>query len=134
MLEAFPWIAVVDDDPSVRNALRRTLRVRGFQTKTYGSAQEFLAGLAHGLPQCLILDLQMPQMSGLDLLHHLKHQEIQIPTIIITAHSEVELRERCESAGAVGFLLKPLQDASLFATIADASAAALSRGHRPPQT
>jgi len=134
MLEAFPWIAVVDDDPSVRNALRRTLRVRGFQTKTYGSAQEFLAGVADGLPQCLILDLQMPQMSGLELLHHLKHQEIQIPTIMITAHSEAGLRERCESAGAVSFLLKPLQDASLFAAIVDASAAAQSRGRRPPQT
>ena len=92
MPEAFPWIAVVDDDLSVLNALRRTLRIRGFQTKTYGSAQEFLAALPGGLPKCLILDLHMPAMSGLELLQHLAQRDIQIPTIIITYTAISEYR------------------------------------------
>jgi FixJ family two-component response regulator len=120
MTEASRWIAVVDDDPSVLNALRRTLRVRGFQAKTYGSAQEFLAALPGGLPECLILDLHMPQMSGLELLEHLAHRRIQIPTIVITSHSEIKIRERSDSASVVAVLSKPLENASLFAAIDDA--------------
>ena len=73
-----------------------------------------------GLPECLIVDLQMPEMSGLELHQHLTRSDIQIPTIVITAHDDVGVRERCESAGAVAFLSKPLQDTSLFAAIADA--------------
>jgi len=76
------------------------------------------------LPGYLIVDLQMPEMGGLELLQHLKCSGIRIPTIIITAHNEVGGRERCESAGALAFLLKPLQAASLFAALNDAD------GHR----
>lgn len=117
MAEASPWIAIVDDDPSVLKALRRSLRVHGFQTKTYGSAEDFLAALPDGLPECLIVDLQMPGMTGLELLQHLRRRDIQIPTIVITAHSDAGVRERCVSAGADAFLFKPLQNASLFAAI-----------------
>jgi len=127
MTEASPWIAVVDDDPSVLNALRRTLRIGGFQAKTYGSAQEFLAALPGGLPECLILDLHMPQMSGLELLEHLAHRRIQIPTIVITSHGEIKVRERSESVGVVAVLSKPLENTSLFAAIDDAR----SRSDRP---
>ena len=84
-------------------------------------AQEFLAALPGDLPECLILDLQMPEMNGLELLQQLTHREIQIPTIIITAHGDIGVREHCESAGAVAFLLKPVQDTSLFAAIDDVS-------------
>jgi len=117
MEAASPWIAIVDDDPSVLKALTRLLRARAFLARTYGSAREFLAALPDGLPSCLILDVQMPDMTGLELLHHLAHRHIQIPTIIITAHGDVGVRERCEAAGAVAFLVKPLQDTSLFAAI-----------------
>jgi len=120
MAEASRWIAIVDDDPSVLRALRRSLRVRGFQTKTFGSAKEFLASLSEGLPECLILDLQMPEMTGLELHHHLTRRGIQIPTIIITAHGDSRIRERPEFAGVIGFLSKPLRNASLFAAIDDA--------------
>jgi FixJ family two-component response regulator len=80
-------------------------------------------------PDCLIVDLQMPEMSGLDILQHLTRRGIQIPTIVITAHGDSRARERCESAGAVAFLLKPLQDTSLFSAIDAAGRAARDRGH-----
>ena len=121
----------MDDDPSVLNALKRTLRIRGLQTKTYASAQDFLAALPGGLPECLILDLRMPQMSGLELLQYLAHRDIQIPTIIITSHGDISVRERAESADVVAVLSKPLENALLFAAIDDASRAARSRRGRP---
>jgi FixJ family two-component response regulator len=121
MPEAARWIAIVDDDASVLKALKRSLRVRSLQSKAYGSAQEFLTSLHSGLPECLIVDLHMPGMTGLELLQHLKRRDIQIPAIVITAHSDVGFRERCEAAGAIALLLKPLQNASLFAAIDSAT-------------
>ncbi len=120
MAEASLWIAIVDDDPAVLKALRRLLRSRAWDVRTYGSAQEFLAVLPDGLPRCLIVDLQMPAMSGVELQQHLTRKGIRIPTIVITAHGDAGVRERCEAAGAVAFLLKPLQDTSLFSAIDNA--------------
>jgi FixJ family two-component response regulator len=120
MVEASRWIAIVDDDPSVLKALSRSLRVRAFRTRTYRSAQEFIAALPDGLPECLIVDLQMPEMTGLELHHYLMCRYIQIPTIIITAHGDSRVRERSESADVIAFLSKPLQNASLFAAIDEA--------------
>jgi FixJ family two-component response regulator len=117
MSDASSWIAVVDDDPSVLKALTRLLRTRAFVARTYRSAKEFLAALPDGQPACLIVDLQMPDMSGLELLQHLTRRDIRIPAIVITAHRDNGVRERCESAGAIAFLSKPLQDTSLFAAI-----------------
>jgi FixJ family two-component response regulator len=73
--------------------------------------------LARRLPDCLIVDLHMPNMTGLELQRHLTHCGIRIPTIVITAHSETEARDQCESAGASAFLFKPLQDNLLLAAI-----------------
>jgi FixJ family two-component response regulator len=112
-----PHIAVVDDDAPVLKALTRLLRARAFNAVAYGSAQEFLAALPNGPPDCLILDLQMPEMTGLELLQRLKQEGIRIPTIVITAHGDVDALKHCMSAGAIGFLTKPLQDTSLFAAI-----------------
>jgi FixJ family two-component response regulator len=125
------WIAIVDDDPSVLKALTRLLRARAFHAKSYGSAREFLAALPTGQPDCLILDLQMPEMSGLELLQHLARNEIDIPVIIITAHGDGGARERCEAAGAVAFLSKPLQDTALFAAITAAIRPAAARNGAP---
>ncbi len=80
-------------------------------------------------PTCLIVDLQMPDMTGLELQLHLTRHGIQIPTIIITAHNEAGARERCESAGASAFLSKPLQDTALLAAIDDAGRLARSRSN-----
>ncbi|HEY7297401.1 MAG TPA: response regulator [Xanthobacteraceae bacterium] len=111
----------MDDDPSVLKALTRLLRTRGFQVRTYGSAEAFLAALPGGLPACLILDLQMPAMSGLELMQQLTRKKTRIPIIVITAHQDTELNERCKSAGASAILRKPLQDTSLFTAIDNAS-------------
>jgi FixJ family two-component response regulator len=130
MAKALPWIAIVDDDFSVLRALSRLLRVRSLHPKTYSSAREFLAALPDGLPRCLIVDLQMPEISGLDLLQHLSRQGIRIPTIVITAHSDAGARERCAAAGAAAFLTKPLQETALFAAIDAASSTSATGGAR----
>jgi FixJ family two-component response regulator len=117
MASAAPWIAVVDDDPSVLKALRRLLRTHAFHAKTFASAREFLGALGCGLPECLIVDLQMPEMSGLDLHQHLTGNGIAIPTIIITAHDDSDARRRCEAAGTAAYLLKPLEDVAFFTAI-----------------
>lgn len=121
MAQTSPWIAIVDDDPSVLKALARLLRTRGFEPRTYTSARDFLAALSDGAPECLIVDLQMPEMNGLELQHHLTRAGVRIPIIVITAHNEAGARERSVSAGAAAFLSKPLQDTSLLAAIGDAT-------------
>jgi FixJ family two-component response regulator len=115
MVEASPWIAVVDDDPAVLKALSRLLRSHAFHARTYGSGQDFLAALPGGLPGCLIVDLQMPEMNGLELQQHLLRNGIKIPTILITAHSDAALREH--EGGLVASLRKPLQQEALFEAI-----------------
>ncbi len=110
-------IAIIDDNPSVLKALARLLSTRSFTTRTFESASQFLASLPEGQPDCLIADLQMPEMTGLELQQRLALKGLQIPTIIITAHDESGMREQCESAGAIAYLLKPVQDTSLFAAI-----------------
>ena len=113
-------IAVVDDDPSVLKALTRLLRIRSFAARTYGSALEFLASLSDSTPDCLIVDLQMPGMTGLELHHYLIGRGVDIPTIIMTAHDEADARQRCEAAGTAGYLLKPIEDTVLLEAIAKA--------------
>ena len=132
MTQASPWIAIVDDDPSVLKALARLLDTRGLETRTYVSAQDFLATLSDGLPECLIVDLQMPVMTGLELQRHLNRSGIQIPTIVITAHDEVDMRELCKSVGAASYLLKPLQDTSLLAAINSVRRGNSSKHDRQP--
>ena len=128
MAETPPWIAVVDDDPAVLRALSRLLRSRAFRVQTFESGQDFLAVLPRSVPECLIVDLQMPGMSGLELQQHLARNGILIPTIMITAHGEAALRGRHEETGLVAFLLKPLQENSLFAAINKAIGASPGSG------
>jgi FixJ family two-component response regulator len=124
MPKTSPSIAIVDDDPSVLKALARLLSARSFILRTYLSGRQFLASLDEALPDCLIVDLQMPEMTGLELQQDLIRRGIRIPTIIITAHDEAGMRERCKSLGAIAYLSKPVQDVSLLASI---DAAAISR-------
>jgi FixJ family two-component response regulator len=135
MAQPSPWIAIVDDDPSVLKALARLLKTRAVEARTYESARDFMAALPDGtsdsLPECLILDLQMPEMNGLELQRHLNRAGIRIPTIVITAHTDSDMRELCTEAGAETYLLKPLQDTSLLAAISEIRAKA-ARAHRPP--
>ena len=115
-------VAIVDDDASVLTALSRLLSTCSYRTATYQSARAFLESLRHGMPQCLVVDMQMPEFNGLDLLHHLTRHGIRIPTIVITGHAEAGNRARCEAVGTRAYLLKPLQGDVLIAAI-DAIAA-----------
>jgi len=110
-------VAVVDDDASVRKALARLLSASSFSTTTFPSAQSFLASLQAETPECLLLDLHMPEMTGLDLQRELARTGIKIPTIVITAYNDIALRERCQAAGAADFLLKPLDGTILVSAI-----------------
>jgi FixJ family two-component response regulator len=120
-------IAIVDDDASVRKALMRLLQASSYTVDTFGSAEDFLASLDLCIPDCLIVDLQMPSMNGLELLNSLTHAGIVIPTIVITAHNETGSRERCRAAGAAAYLLKPIQKTELIAVIKAATEGASLR-------
>lgn len=124
MTKASAVVAIVDDDPSVLKALSRLLGTWSLVARTFQSGTQFLASLVDGHPDCLILDLQMPGMSGLEIQRHLAHEGVQIPIIIITAHGDAEMRARCEAAGAVACLPKPINSASLLAAIENATGSA----------
>ena len=117
MAETSPCIAIVDDDPAVLRALSRLLRSRTFRVKTYGSGQEFLAALPDGLPECLIVDFQMPEMNGMELHQHLISNGVSIPTILITAHADAAIHSAPAGDTLVARLRKPLQDDALFSAI-----------------
>jgi FixJ family two-component response regulator len=108
---------VVDDDASVRRALARVLTASSFDITAFGSANDFLASLEVATPECLVVDLHMPEVTGLDLQRQLTRMGIRIPTVVITAYNEPGLRERCQSAGASAFLLKPLNCETLVGAI-----------------
>jgi FixJ family two-component response regulator len=110
-------IAVVDDDTSVRNALMRLLETSSYVVQAFACAREFIVAMAHGAPDCIVVDLQMPGMTGLELQQHLASNGVRIPTIVITAHDEPGTRERCIAAGAAAYLLKPLRKTALFSAI-----------------
>ncbi len=101
-------VALVDDDASVRRALRRLLLASGMEVQDYASGADFLDSLARRTPDCLVLDLQMPGMTGLDIQRRLAHDGVKLPTVIITAHDEPGARLRCVNAGAAAYLTKPL--------------------------
>ena len=115
--ETSPWIAIVDDDPAVLRALSRLLRSRALRVKTFESGQEFLAALPDSLPECLIVDFQMPEMNGLELQQHLVRNGIAIPAILITAHGDAAIYAPPAGEMFVASLRKPLQDDVLFSAI-----------------
>jgi FixJ family two-component response regulator len=107
-------IAVVDDDESVRNAVQGVLRSAGLKARTFGSAEEFLRSGQQAQIACVISDMQMPGMSGLELLAQLATAEHRIPVIFITAYGTPRVREQARRAGAVQFLDKPFDDELLL--------------------
>jgi FixJ family two-component response regulator len=113
-------VAIVDDDASVRKALARLLNAFAISTEAFGSGQEFLDSLTADQPGCLVIDQHMPEMTGLELQAQLRRIGRNIPTIIITAHDQPGLRERCQSAGARAYLLKPLNQTYFLAAINEA--------------
>jgi FixJ family two-component response regulator len=112
-----PFIAVVDDDPSVRKALDRLLRTAGMQVATYPSAERFLLSLDRGAPDCLVLDIRMPGITGLDLRDRLVALKQRIPIVFITAHAEDVAAEGSVLGKSVDILHKPFDDKVLIEAI-----------------
>lgn len=117
-------IAVIDDDHSVRKALQRLLRSVNLDADAYGSGREFLDALVGARPDCLVLDLQMPEMNGLELQQRLAESGIHLPVVVITGHDEPGMRTQSLAAGASTYLRKPLDDKVLLEAIRKAIAAA----------
>src|ERR1700686_2718961 len=104
MTETADIVFVVDDDPSVRRALKRLVESVGLQVELFGSAQEFMRSKRPDASSCLVLDIRLPGMSGLDFQHQLAEANIHIPIIFITGHGDIPMSVRAMKAGAVEFL------------------------------
>lgn len=113
-------IAIVDDDPSVREGLSSLIRSVGLRVKTFASAQEFLSRSDAETPSCLVLDLQMPGLSGLDLQKQMAEAEMEIPIVFLTGHGDIPASVRAMKAGAVEFLTKPFEEQELLRAIEEA--------------
>jgi FixJ family two-component response regulator len=109
-----PVVFVVDDDPAMRDSLRWLIESTGLQVETFADAQTFLARIRPELPGCLVLDVRMPGMSGLDLQAELARRGIGLPTIVVTGHAEVAMAVRAVKAGAIDFIEKPFSDQLLL--------------------
>ena len=112
-----PTIFVVDDDEGMRSSLRWLLESEGLRVETFGSAQEFLNAYYPGRAGCMLLDVRMHGMSGLELQEHLREQDIQIPVIIITGHGDVPMAVRAMKSGALDFIEKPFDDEKMLDAI-----------------
>ena len=110
-------VAIVDDDDSVRSALQGLMKEAGLPALAFASGEEFLRSGKHRQTACLIADIRMPGMSGLDLQTKLNAESCQIPTIFITAHGDEKMRLRAMRAGAVEFLSKPFDDGILLENV-----------------
>ncbi|MGA8215110.1 MAG: response regulator transcription factor [Candidatus Sulfotelmatobacter sp.] len=117
MNERAPIVFVVDDDPSVRRSIKRLIGSVGLQVELFGSAQEFLLSKRPDAPSCLVLDIRLPGISGLDFQHELAEANIHIPIIFITAHGDIPMTVRAMKAGAVEFLTKPFREQDLLDAI-----------------
>ena len=124
--QADAMVFVIDDDESMREALHSLIRSVGLGVATFGSAQAFLQSERPDVPACLILDVRMPGLSGLDLQRDLTKGNIHIPIIFITGHGDIPMSVRAMKAGAIEFLTKPFRDQDLL----DAIQQALDRDRR----
>ncbi len=112
-----PVVFVVDDDLSIREALDSLIRSVGFEAKTFASAREFLSATRPDTPSCLVLDVQMPEVSGLDLQAELAEVQRWVPIIFITGHGDIPMTVQAMKAGAIEFLTKPFREEDLLDAI-----------------
>ena len=117
MAAIVPYVAIVDDEEPVRKALKRLLRASGLEAETYASGRDFLDASALRRPDCVILDLHMPDMSGFQVLNEMRAAHRMLPTVVITAYDEPGAREQCLAAGAAAYLRKPLEEKLLLNAI-----------------
>lgn len=109
-----PTVFIVDDDRDIRESLQELLESVGLTSKSFGSAQEFLSSARGDGPSCLILDVRLPGISGLDLQHELKRGRVSIPIIFLTAHADVPMSVKAMKSGAAEFLTKPFRHQDLL--------------------
>ena len=117
MVDATPVVFVVDDDASIRESLELMIRHAGWQPKLFASAQDFLACLADRTPSCLVLDIEMPGLNGLDLQERIASERSEMPIIFLTGHGDIPKTVRAMKAGAAEFFTKPFQDEVLLQAI-----------------
>ena len=115
-----PIVFVVDDDVSVRESLEALIRCEGWEPETFASAQEFLGRPRVRVPSCLVLDVSLPDLNGLDLQNRIAADRTDMPIIFITGHGDVPMTVRAMKAGAVEFLTKPFEDETLLSAIRNA--------------
>jgi len=115
-----PTVFIVDDDPAVRDAMRWLMEQVKLKVQVFASADEFLANYIPGTRGCVILDIRMPGMSGLELQERMKSSSTLLPIVIITGHGDVSIAVRAMKAGAVEFLQKPFNDQMLLDTVQSA--------------
>jgi FixJ family two-component response regulator len=119
-LKQVPVISIVDDDRSVRAALKRLIGALGYTAETYVSAEEFLNSAQLTTTDCLITDIQMPGLSGIELRDQLTAEGRDIPVVFITAYPEQRIERRALQNGAIGYLSKPIRESSLIDCIEEA--------------
>jgi len=107
-------VLVIDDDASMREAIRRLLHAIGLTVRTFGSAREFLGTRLPDIPACVVLDVRLPDLSGLDLQREMVERGIHVPVIFITGHGDIQMSVQAMKAGAVEFLTKPFRDQELI--------------------
>jgi DNA-binding NtrC family response regulator len=117
MNENNPLVCVIDDEPSIRESLSNLLRSAGLKVQAFASAQEFLTSWPREAPSCLVLDVQLPGISGLDLQQELGNGDAQIPIIFMTGYGDIPMSVRAMKAGAVEFLTKPFRDEDLLSAV-----------------
>jgi FixJ family two-component response regulator len=117
MVNRQPLVAVVDDEESVRLALARMLRASSFEVSIYRSGEEFLESIKTVVPDCVVLDFQMPGLTGRDVQRALAVAKVSLPIIIVTAHDQPSLREKVLADGAVAYFTKPLRRDNLIAAL-----------------
>jgi FixJ family two-component response regulator len=124
-------VAIVDDDESFARALERLFRVSGFEVRTYRSAEAFLAPSDLPEPNCLVLDIQLGGMSGLDLQRRLSEIHSQVPIVFVTAHDSPGVRREAEAGGCSAYLLKPVPRESLLKAVNEAVYASNHKSRSP---
>ncbi len=117
MTDPKPTVFVIDDDPSVLKSLRRLLRSLGFDAETFASAELFLARKHYDGIGCIILDVQMPGLSGMDLQEELNKADYHMPIVFITGHGDIPMSVQAMKKGAVDFLTKPFDDKELLRAV-----------------
>jgi two-component system, LuxR family, response regulator FixJ len=116
-MSTVPTVVVVDDDQAMRTSLQWLIESTGMRVQTFESADAFLAGYTKGRPGCLLVDVRMPGMTGLELQAHLAREGYRLPVIIITGHGDVAMAVKAMKAGALDFIEKPFHDEDLLRSI-----------------